>query len=47
MTVLMSPLPTSRMPLSAVLMCLYTLLACMGVFLLVYWIRPENLGVCA
>ena len=27
-------------------MCLYTLLACLGVFLLVYWIRPENLGVC-
>ena len=32
--------------LSSLLLCLYTLLTCIGFVGLVYWITPESLGVC-
>lgn len=34
------------LPLSSVLLCLYTLCLCAGLIGLIYWIAPATLGVC-
>ena len=39
--------PKMDMAFSSVLLCFYTLITCLWLVFLIYWIGPDQLGVCA